>query len=126
MDCFDFQNKISAALFAKTRKAVHKSELAGAAEKQLVPVVLSRYTSPDDMADREEQREAHRRKKHKLRGQLWGNIREKKKAIKPFSDEAKSSAGHKAKKERQQAKNPDLKDSCRALPVLSLREYATL
>lgn len=78
------------------------------------------------MADREEQREAHGRKKHKLRGELWGNIREKKKVIKPFSDEAKSSAGHKAKKERQQAKNPDLKDSCCALPVLSLREYATL
>lgn len=50
-------------------------------KEQLVPVVLSRYTSPDDMADRDEQREAHRRKKHKLRGQLWGKIREKKQRL---------------------------------------------
>lgn len=35
-------------------------------KKQLVPVVLSLYTFPDDMADRNEQREAHTGKKHKL------------------------------------------------------------
>lgn len=41
-------------------------------EKQLVPVVLSQCTSPDDTADRGEQREAHTRHKHKPRGQLCG------------------------------------------------------
>lgn len=39
--------------------------------------------------------------------------------IKPLGDEAESDAGHRAKREVQQAKNPDLKDLCCALPVLS-------
>lgn len=50
-------------------------------KKQLVPVVLSLYTFPDDMADRNEQREAHTGKKHKLRGQLGENIRVKKQRL---------------------------------------------
>lgn len=46
--------------------------------------------------------------------------------IRAFSEEAESSTGHMSQERNTTSENPDLKDSCRALPVLSLREYATL
>lgn len=78
-DGFHFQNKSLQPnlLRPKGHPQVGASQRS---RKQLVPVVLSRYTSPDDMADRDEQREAPRGKKHELRGQLWGN-REKKQRL---------------------------------------------
>lgn len=40
-----------------------------------MPVVLSQRISPDDTADRGEQREAHARKAHEPRSQLCGKHR---------------------------------------------------
>lgn len=78
-----------------------------------MPVVLSQRTSPDDTSDRGEQREAHARRKHKPRSQLCGKRRGEETEIRRKSRGTTNG-------------NPDMKDSGRALPVLSLGEDATL
>lgn len=74
---------------------------------------MSQRTSPDATADRGEQREAHARKKHKLRSQLCGKHRGEETEIRRKSRGTTNGI-------------PDVKDSGRALPVLSLGEDATL